>query len=93
MPILNSACPLNAFDKHALDFVLTRTLMKIFKTGSNVIITECRQAFEIKLLSENAADRKITFLRKYANNCNVLCRLFAGAANNELNELISLRAN
>ena len=31
-------CPLNASDKHTLDFVLTRTLMKIFKTGSNVII-------------------------------------------------------
>ena len=46
------ACPVNSTDKHSFDFLLTRSLMKLFQTGSNSIITECRKIFNVKLVSE-----------------------------------------
>ena len=55
------ACPVNSSDQHSFDFLLTRSLMKLFNTGSNVIVTECRKAFNVKLLSENIFDRKKSF--------------------------------
>jgi hypothetical protein len=76
-------CPLNASDKHSLDFVLTRSLMKLFQTGSNVVITECRTVFHIKLLSELTRERKVKFLGKFSANDNTICRLFAAVASDE----------
>jgi len=81
------ACPVTAANKHSLDFVLTRSLMKLFQTGSNIIITECRRVFNMKLLSEMVVDRKLKFLSKYANACNIICHLFCDAAADEWNEL------
>jgi hypothetical protein len=83
------ACHVNAADKHSFDFMLTRSLMKLFQTGSNPVITECRRVFNIKLLSESITDRKITFLLKFASCCNTICHLFADVATTEHSELIT----
>jgi Reverse transcriptase (RNA-dependent DNA polymerase) len=83
------ACSLNAADKHSLDFVFVRSLMKLFQTGSNVIITECRRVFDLKLLSELLKERRKTFLRKYANVCNIVCHVFAGTVVEELADVAS----
>lgn len=63
--------------------------MKLFKTSSNIVITECRQAFNIDLLSVNITNRKLTFLLKYANTRNTVCHLFSNVAITERNDLIS----
>ena len=81
------ACHVNAADKHSFDFVLTRSLMKLFQTGSNLVIDECRHAFGIKKLSETIIDRKVSFLHKFGHNINLICQLFASVASLELNDL------
>jgi len=63
---------------------LTRSLMKLFNTGSNLIVTECRKAFNVKLLSENIIDRKKSFLYRFSNTENVVCKLFSDKAVSEL---------
>ena len=78
------ACPVNSSDRHSFDFLLTRSLMKIFKTGSNIIVTECRTAFNVKLLSEYIIERKKSFLYRYRNAENTICKLFYVDAVNEL---------
>ena len=39
------ACPLTNADKSSLDFVMTRFLMKLFKTSNIAIIRECQSFF------------------------------------------------
>jgi len=78
------ACPVNSADKHSFDFLLTRSLMKLFNTGSNLVITECRRIFNVKLLSETITDRKKSFLYRYSNTDNDICKLFYNQAVHEL---------
>ena len=62
--------------------------MKLFRTVSPDVVNECRCFFgisDIKLLI--IVKRKMTFLRKYCNSENGLCRLFADAASLECKKL------
>jgi Reverse transcriptase (RNA-dependent DNA polymerase) len=61
------ACPVNASDRHSLDFVLTRCLMKLFNTGSNAVINECMNAFQVKKMSDCVIARKLVFLIDIVN--------------------------
>ena len=81
------ACPVNNADKHSLDFVLTRSLMKLFQTNSIIVINECRNAFNIELLSTMVTERKRRFLSKFSTSENVFCQLFTNVAYLELSEL------
>ena len=81
------ACPVNNSDKHSLDFVLTRSLMKLFQTNSIIVINECRNAFNIELLSTMVTERKRRFLSKFSTSENVFCQLFTNVAYLELGEL------
>jgi hypothetical protein len=79
------ACPINKTEMKSLDFALTRILMKIFKTSSNVIIRECQTTFNLNSVCETVTRRKINFLRKFANcDNNIICRLLSSVANREL---------
>jgi hypothetical protein len=39
------ACPFFERDKHSFDFSLTRIFMKLFRTGSAAVVTECQKQF------------------------------------------------
>ena len=80
-------CPVNNADKHSLDFVLTRSLMKLFQTNSIIVINECRNAFNIELLSKMVTECKRRFLSKFSTCQNIFCQLFASVAAVELSEL------
>jgi len=82
------ACPVNAADKHSLNFLMTRSLMKLFQTGSIVVIEECRRMFNVKQLSELVLQRKTSFLSKYCMSANSVCKLFVSVADTELQGLI-----
>ena len=77
-------CPVNSSDRHSFDFVLTRCLMKLFNTGSNLVINECRHAFNVKLLSETIFIRKLSFLYRFVKTDNILCKLFVDLARKEI---------
>ena len=78
------ACPVNATDRHSLDFVLTRCLMKLFKTGSNDVIKECMDIFGVKRLSDAVSRRKMLFLNRFCTSTNILCKVFCDKARAEL---------
>jgi hypothetical protein len=61
-------CPIKMSEKHSLDFTLTRMLMKIFHTGSPVVIKECQLHFNMLHLGYVI---KLTFV--LLNFCNSLC--------------------
>ena len=72
-----NACPLNVADYKSLDFVIVKTLAKIFETFSQVIINECRTAFNISLMCDIISRHKINFLIRYSASENLLCKIFA----------------
>jgi len=74
--------------KRSLDFIMTRTFMKIFKTSSVEIINECQFIFNFKNFSE-VVDRKCGFLQRFADTDNFICQYFAETARNELLSLTS----
>jgi hypothetical protein len=56
------ACPVNSADKSSVEFAHTRLLIKLFRTGSNVIISECKTAFGLRSVTEYINSRKIMVL-------------------------------
>ena len=80
-------CPLIVSDRNSIEFTVTRTLMKVFRTYSKDIIDECRSYFCFPTVQQLVKDRKIAFLRKYVSHSNMLCKMCSDAAVAELNEL------
>ena len=90
IPVLlygQDASSINTRDKCSLDFVLTRCLMKIFRTASIDIVNSCRCIFDVRLIADLINYRKRKFLSKYVQNVNNVCKVFNAAANAELEEL------
>ena len=81
------ACPVNRSLEKPLQFSVTRILMKIFKTRSSEIVTECQTYFGFYTVSTLIRKRKATFLYKLANSQNELCELFEFIVREELNLL------
>jgi len=91
LPVLlygTDVCPLNASDSRSINFTVTRILMKIFRTCSNDIISECSDFFGFLSATELIKRRKIRFLQKYLAVDNYLCLLCASEAQNELDSLV-----
>jgi hypothetical protein len=68
LPILlygSEACGLNKADIHSLDFAVTRSLMKLFKTANYCIIKDCLKYFEFKLPSVLIIQRTRKFMPRY----------------------------
>jgi len=81
------ACPVNRSLEKSLQFSVRRILMKIFKTRSSEIVTECQTYFDFYTVSTLIRKRKATFLYKLANSQNELCELFKFIVREELNLL------
>ena len=81
------ACPVSLTHSRTLDFVCTRTIMRIFKTNSVDTVTECQHRFNFQNFSEIVKRRKRMFLYKFIKCENVVCRLFGNVARNELSLL------
>jgi len=81
------ACPVNRSLEKSLQFSVTRILMKICKTRSSEIVTECQTYFGFYTVSTLIRKRKATFLYKLANSQNELCELLEFIVREELNLL------
>jgi Reverse transcriptase (RNA-dependent DNA polymerase) len=79
-----NACPVNATDKKSLDFVIFKTLAKIFETFSKEVIDECRIYFNIPLAADMLINHKMKFLMRYSASENLLCQLYAPNAEREM---------
>ena len=80
-------CSLNASDSCSINFTVTKILMKIFRTCSNDIISECSEFFGILSATELIKRRKVRFLNKYIAVDNYLCLLCASEAQCELDNI------
>ena len=78
------ACPVSLTDKHTLDFIMNRTFMRIFKTGSIDIVNECILRFNLCKWSETVINRKRRFLLRFSLSDNAVCNFFTNAAQSEL---------
>ncbi|HMV61673.1 MAG TPA: reverse transcriptase family protein, partial [Agitococcus sp.] len=79
MPILmygTEACKLNKSDVRSLDFMVTRFLMRLFKTNNLAMIQDCTWYFKFKLPSVLLKERVDRFLCNYDASSNCFCQLF-----------------
>jgi hypothetical protein len=83
------ACPVLKRDKDSFDFTLTRSLMKLFRTGSPNVIIECQKQFDFLPLRYQIDVRTARFLHRYVNCDNALCRLFSCNASNNLQSIFA----
>ena len=55
-------CPVSVADNRSFDFMQSRLLKKVFKTGSIDVINECCEMFNIRSVSSLILNRKQNFL-------------------------------
>ena len=82
------ACPLLSRDKHSLEFTLTRLFMKIFRTASPAIVTECQRSFCFLPVTSQIVIRTAKFLQVFLATDNSLCQLFYCSAVNRSNDIL-----
>ena len=90
LPILlyaTEACPFLSRDMHSLQFTITRLFMKLFRTGSPVVVEECQRYFNFLPIKQQLSIRTAKFLQSFMASENTLCSLFAYNASNQLNSL------
>jgi hypothetical protein len=81
------ACPVNTSDERSLNFVIRRTLMKIFKTTSNEIISDCQFFFNFPDVSHIIKARRSKFLTNCIASDIYLLNVFGPVAQAELQQL------
>jgi hypothetical protein len=74
------ACPLRIRDKQSLDFSVTRCFMKLFRTGSASVVSECQNCFNFLPVSCQIDIKTTKFLQKFSQTNNIFCLLFADLA-------------
>ena len=91
LPILfyacEASCPLLSRQIHSFDFSLTRTFMKLFRTGSPAIVQECQLQFGFLPVKSQLHIKTARFLQKFAASENVLCSLFVSTAKRQLTDI------
>jgi len=58
------ACPMLVRDKRSLEFTVTRSLMKLFQTGSATVVSDCINFFHFLPVSHQIDIRKANFFLK-----------------------------
>ena len=90
MPILLyavEACPLLARQTLSFEFTLTRIFMKLFRTGSAKVASECQLSFGFLPAKSQILIRTASFLNKFTACENSLCMLFANDARRQLHNI------
>ena len=92
LPVLlyaTEVCPLLVRDVSSLEFTTTRVLMKLFRTGSSAIISECQRFFNFLPIKLRLTIRTAKFLQAFAASENQLCFLFKRLATQRLNDILA----
>jgi len=86
------SCPLVIRDKRSLEFTVTRSLMKSFKTGSATVISDCQKFFGF--LTDNLSNRySYSVFARFLENDMIsdygICMLFERHAKIGRNQIFS----
>ena len=90
IPVLlygTEACHILARDKRSIEFTVTRSLMKLFKTSSAIIIEDCQKFFHLLPVTYLIDIRMAKFLENFVTNENCVCKLFARNAQCSLDKI------
>jgi len=71
------ACPVYTRDKRSFDFTLTRTFMKLFRTGSPAVVKDCQLHFNFLPLRYQIDIRTVKFMKQFCASTNSICTLFS----------------
>jgi hypothetical protein len=77
-------CPLLSRDKHSLEFTVTRSLMKLFRTGSPAIVMDCQIFFKLLPVTYLIDLYTAKFLQQVLTSENFLCQCFSHVAKKSL---------
>ena len=92
LPILlyaTEVCPLLHRNVQSLEFTVTRSFMKIFRTGSPAVVKECQFNFNFLPMKYQLNIRTARFLQKFAASLNSICSLFAHNASSQLMDIFA----
>jgi len=67
--------------------------MKLFKTGSAAVVSECQFFFRFLPISNQIDIRTAKFLENFITSDNYICRLFECHAKIGLNKILSMHDN
>ena len=85
-------CPMLVRDKRSLAFTVTRSLIKLFQTGSATVVSDCMNFFHFLTVSHQIYIRTAKFLENFMCGENYICTLFKNKADSYLKK-ISVRCN
>jgi len=81
-------------DKRFLEFTVTRSLMKLFQTGSASVVSNCMNFFHFLPVSHQIDIRTANFFfENFMCSENYICTLFENKANSYLKKICSVRGN
>ena len=83
------ACPVMSRHKSSLDFAVTRLFMKILRTGSAQIVTECQKFYNFLPVSYRIDVRTVRFLDRFISSENYLCAVFCDHAQRGINDILA----
>ena len=84
------ACPLLSRQKHSLEFTVNRIFMKLFSTGSPLVVKDCLFCFNFLPIIHQLNIRIARFLQKFLAIENIFCCLFAVNASEQLQSIFFL---
>jgi len=87
------ACPVLARDKQSLGFTVTRSFMKLFRTGSANVVTDCQKQFKFLPVNYLIDIRTTKFLEKLTSSENLMCSLFVKQATDNMLNIFSKYGN
>ena len=70
-------CRMSTHDKRSLEFTVTRTFMKLFRTGSVTVVRDCQKFFCFLPIINQIDIRTAKFLETYLMSENHICQLFS----------------
>ena len=78
------ACPLLSRDRQSFEFTVNRLFMKIFRTGSIAVVSECQQNSNFLPIESRLVIRTAKLLQDLSATKNTLCLLFKQRAVTQL---------
>ena len=74
-------------DKRSLEF--TRAFMKLFRTGSAIVVNDCQKFFCLLPLTYQIDIRTARFLEQFKLSDNCICSLFARQAESSIKTIFT----
>jgi len=90
LPVLlygTEACHILVRDKRSLEFTVSHSMMKLFRTSSANIVEDCQKFFHFLPISYLIDIRTAKFLENIFGNENCVCKLFAHIAQCSLDKI------